>query len=121
MDLFIINVKNHGELEKEYIAFGADKVLNLWDYLLADSTYLGDGTISNKHRHVFDFDGLHAITLNKGDIVILYTKKGKNRVDNLTDGSKAYSIYWGLSETIWNKDGDEAILIKVAERNKKSV
>ncbi|HID5228971.1 TPA: hypothetical protein ACXEMK_003883 [Enterobacter roggenkampii] len=121
MDLLIIGVKNHGELDNEYIGLGANKTLNLWDYILADSTYHGDGTTSNKHRHVFDFDELHAITLNKGDVVLLYTRKGKYRVDNISDGSKAYSIYWGLNETIWNKDGDKAILIKVAERIKKDV
>lgn len=121
MDLEIISVKNHGELEKEFIGLGAKKTLNLWNYMLSDSTYHGDGTASNKHRHVFDFDELPAITLEKGDIILLYTKKGKFNVGDMSGGGKVYSIYWGLNETIWNKDGDESLLIKVEERSKKKV
>lgn len=121
MDIRIVNAKDCGELDKEYIVLVADANTDLWDYILSDSTYHGDGTTSNKHRHVFDFDQIQAITLSKGDIVLLYTKKGKLFVHQLPNGAKAYVIYWGLNETVWNKDGDEAILIKVAERSKKKV
>lgn len=121
MELSIVSVNNHGVLDKEYVGLTAKSRLNLWGYMLSDSTYHGDGTASNKHRHVFDFDELPAITLEKGDIVILYTKKGKLSVGDMSSGGKVYSIYWGLNETVWNKDGDKAILIKVAERIQKDV
>lgn len=121
MDLAIVNVSNHGVLDSEHIGLVANNKLFLWNYLLSDSTYHSDGTVSNKHRHVFDFDSLPAITLSKGDVVILYTKKGKYRIADLGDGVKAHLIYWGLNETVWNKDGDQAILIEAAGREKKSV
>ncbi|MDV2904928.1 hypothetical protein R0H17_25230 [Phytobacter diazotrophicus] len=121
MDVRIVSVQEHGDLEKEHIVLAADAQTNLWNYILSDSTYHGDGSTSNKHRHVFDFDELSAITLNKGDLVLLYTKIGKFGIQKLQNGSKAYFIYWGLDETVWNKDGDEAVLVKVEERSKKKV
>ncbi|MHB9331806.1 hypothetical protein ACP3S7_30405 [Phytobacter ursingii] len=119
MDIGIVNVKEHGELEREHIVLAAVAQANLWNYILLDTTYHDDGSTSNKHRHVFDFDELSAITLNKGDLVLLYTKNGNFSIHELPNGTKAYLIYWGLDETVWNKDGDEAVLVKVAERSKK--
>lgn len=58
MSLTIIHVKEHGDLDKEYIVLAATGTINLWNYMISDSTYHGDGTTSNKHRHVFDFDEL---------------------------------------------------------------
>ncbi|HIE9725347.1 TPA: hypothetical protein ACXRYW_003583 [Klebsiella variicola subsp. variicola] len=121
MSLTIIHVKEHGDLDKEYIVLAATGTINLWNYMISDSTYHGDGTTSNKHRHVFDFDELPAITLHSGDLVLLYTKKGKFSITDLPGDKKAYFVYWGLDETVWNKDGDEAMLIKVADKTKKSV
>ncbi|MCI4449759.1 hypothetical protein [Klebsiella variicola] len=121
MSLTISHVNEHGELDKEYIVLAATGTTNLWYYMISDSTYHGDGTTSNKHRHVFDFDELPAITLHSGDLVLLHTKKGKFSITDLQGDKKAYFVYWGLDETVWNKDGDEAVLIKVANKTKKSV
>ncbi|MCK4227623.1 hypothetical protein J2N90_04220 [Enterobacter asburiae] len=121
MNIRVLNVVGHGELDKEHIVLTSNAQANLWDYILSDSTYHGDGSVSNKHRHVFDFDELAAITLKKDDLVLLFTKNGKFGIHTLPSGAKAYFIYWGLNETVWNKDGDEAILIKVSERSKKNV
>ena len=121
MDVRFFYVEEHGNLDKEHIVLAADANTNLGGYILSDSTYHGDGTTSNKHRRVFDFDELQAITLIKSDLVLHYTKTGSFGVHELPSGTKAYFIYWGFNETVWNKDGDEAILIKVAERSKKKV
>lgn len=121
MKLRIVSATDHGELDKEHITLAANDALSLWNYMLSDSTFHGDGSVSNKHRHVFDFDELNAITLNKDDLVLLYTKKGKYSIHTLSGGNKAYFIYWGLDETVWNKNGDKAILIEVAGREKKAV
>ncbi|MBH2982706.1 hypothetical protein I5M90_04865 [Serratia marcescens] len=121
MDLEIAFVSDHGNISMERVVLrsNSNEVL-LWNYLLSDSTYHSDGTASNKLRHVFDFDSLKAIKLNVGDVVILYTGKGTGQVTE-HNGAKVYILYWGLNETVWNKNGDEAILIKVASRTKKKV
>ncbi|MGN5981508.1 MULTISPECIES: hypothetical protein [Serratia] len=121
MSLEISFVSDHGNISMERIVLrSSSNEVHIWHYLLSDSTYHSDGTASNKLRHVFDFDSLSAIKLNEGDIVILYTGKGTDQV-NEHNGVKVYSLHWGLSETVWNKDGDEAVLIKAASRTKKKV
>lgn len=102
MSLTIIHVKEHGDLDKEYIVLAATGTTNLWYYMISDSTYHGDGTTSNKHRHVFDFDELPAITLHSGDLVLLYTKKAslvlqickviKRHILSIGDLMKQYGI-----------------------------
>ncbi|QUY50340.1 hypothetical protein JK621_09420 [Serratia plymuthica] len=121
MSLEISFVSDHGNISMERIVLRSNSngVL-LWNYLLSDSTYHSDGTVSNKLRHVFDFDSLTAITLNDGDLIILYTCKGNDSVYE-HEGVKIYSIHWGLNETVWNKNGDEAVLIKAESRAKKKV
>lgn len=121
MSLDISYVEDHGDLSSERIVLRASSNgIHIWHYLLSDSTYHDDGTVSNKLRHVFDFDSLSAITLNYGDIIILYTGKGTDQQSE-TGGVKVYSLHWGLNETVWNKDGDEAVLIKAESRTKKAV
>lgn len=121
MGLEIVNVENHGDLSTERITLRAtSNNVNIWNYLLTDTTYRGDGSISNKLRHVFDFDCLDAIILNSGDCVVLYTGKGTDQIVE-NSGVKIYIIHWGLNETIWNKDGDKAFLIKAESRTKKAV
>ncbi|MBJ2082389.1 hypothetical protein [Serratia ureilytica] len=121
MSLDISYVENHGDLSREKIVLRASSNgIHIWHYLLSDSTYHSDSTVSNKLRHVFDFDSLTAITLNDGDLIILYTCKGNDSVYE-HEGVKIYSIHWGLNETVWNKNGDEAVLIKAESRAKKKV
>lgn len=83
---------------------------DLEDYILFDTTYSPDHKISNKVSHPFWFPKQMVI---KGDLVVLYTKKGASSLINNQNGSTSYFYYWNLDSNVWNDDGDTAILFEL--------
>ena len=121
MDLQILNVLDHGDLDKERVRFKAVKDnVYLNEFIVMDNTYDDEGRLSNKNRHCYDFINDN-VKLKKNDRVVLHTKEGKNFTKTFPSGVIAYHIYWGLDETVWNQDGDTVHLTEIAERVTKEV
>ncbi len=85
---------------------------NLSNYIILDSTYLPDGKLSNKARHVYWFKSK---IVNANDTVVLYTKKGQPSETKNTNGTTYHFLYWGLDSSIWNNTGDSATLVEIKE------
>ncbi|MCD3616437.1 hypothetical protein KX362_23410, partial [Escherichia coli] len=83
------------------------------------STY-ENGQVSNKHRHVYFFPDK---SVKKGEYVILFTRSGKNKTGtwNDDDDTVTHRFYWGLDTTVWNEDGDEALVLKYRIVDRKKV
>lgn len=107
-----------GDLENEYIRISVEEDCWLDDFLIMDNTYNDEGGISNKSRHVYQFP-LHKVWA--GEIVYLYTKKGKNVVPDSDKKDRTLRFYWGLGRSIWNIDGDTVHLIKIDKRESKEI
>jgi hypothetical protein len=108
------------EIKKLYKADGEDervviKVLadcDLGDYIITDATSGIKGGSSNLFRHVFEFP---TYLVEKGDWVVLYTKKGKQHKSDAT-----HFFYWNSGHNVWNDEHDTVTLIKVAAFQRKS-
>jgi len=110
MKVKIMYVKDNGDLAKERIILKALERVDIGRYLLCDSTYNDDGTVSNKLRHTFWFPDK---VIEEGDFVALYTKFGADsQHDNKAETTTHY-FYWGLDRPIWNKSGDGAVLFEL--------
>ena len=107
----IVIAEGKGILDKEVLWLLVNEDVSLESYMVCDSTYTDPTHISNKLRHVY---WLPNGTAKKGDYIALYTKIGQNNTAENTKGSKTHRMYWGLKETVWNKDGDCAVLFPVA-------
>jgi hypothetical protein len=81
-------------------------------FLVLDTTYTSSGDVSNKVRHPYWFPDK---AVKKGDLVVLYTKKGKSSSTENKDGTTNHFFYWGLDSNVWNNDGDCALLLHVDE------
>lgn len=112
MHLQILKVRDAGDLENERIILKANKACEISWYILFDNTYDEAGNISNLWRHVYIFP---KIQLNEGDFVWLYTKCGKDSSRGNNSNTTTHLLYWGLDETIWNKEKDAAHLIKYVD------
>ncbi|ENU3034824.1 hypothetical protein ACE4MK_002403 [Escherichia coli] len=119
MSLKIVGVKDAGDDENERLILKVTDDCNLKDFMVMDCTY-ENGQVSNKHRHVYFFPNKSA---QEDEYVILFTRSGTNRtgVWNSSDDTVTHRFYWGLDTTIWNEDGDEALVLKYDIVAKKTV
>ncbi len=109
MQLQILKVRDAGDLENERIILKANQTCEISWYILFDNTYDDDGNISNLWRHMYIFP---KIEVKAGDFIWLYSKTGENSNRGNNSNTTTYLLYWGLDETIWNKENDTAHLIK---------
>jgi len=112
MKLKIISIHNHGNYEKEYAYLKAVDDCDVGDFVLADTTYLTSGKVSNKLRHMFWFPDKE---IEAGDAVTVWTQPGVNTTIRRDDGTKLHRFYWGLKTAVWNDAGDGAVLLYAPE------
>ena len=105
----LAKIKNKADLINERVVIDVLRDCNIGDYILFDTTYFKN-KISNKLRHSYWFPDQ---MVSEGDKVILYTKQGKDNKRLNNSGNTSYFFYWNLDTTIWNKDEDCAILVKI--------
>src|SRR6266404_6319207 len=110
MKLDIISIEDKGDLSKETIWLDVLEDADLKYYLVSDTTFTGENQISNELRHVYWF---RSKQVKKGDYVALHTKDGTDSATPNKRNATTYHIYWDLGRTIWNKDGDCAVLFEV--------
>ena len=110
MNVTIHSVEGKGDLDKEVVWLDVKASDDLGRYILADTTYTDDDHISNEIRHTFWFP---TTKVNVGDWVAVHTKSGTKTATKNDRGGTTHQFYWGLGRTIWNKDGDCAVLLHV--------
>lgn len=114
MDLSIIKIAGHGKVDDEYVYIKVVRDCNLNRYALSDTSYTGEHTISNKVRHFYWFSKKF---VKAGEYVSLRTGKGSNTIVSNNAGHRIHRIYWGLGTSIWNNDGDAAVLFHISDWN----
>jgi hypothetical protein len=111
MKIKIHSIVNKGDLANELIWLQVlEDVNDISYYLVCDSTYTQDNKLSNEHRHAYWFPP-HAV--KKGDWIALRTKDGTYGKESNNQGTTTHNYYWRLGRTIWNKDGDCAVLFQL--------
>jgi len=112
MKVRIKYIRDKGVLKNERVVLIAMDDCDIGEYLIMDTTFSGD-KISNKLRHTFWFPDKQ---INNGDLIVLYSKDGVDSEKENESGNKSHFFYWGLGETVWNKDEEDcAILFKVED------
>ncbi len=110
MKLAIKYVTGHGDLQEERIVLRVIEDIDVGNYMIADTTYINESQVSNKLRHPFWIPDKQ---VDKGDLVVIYTKWGIDKTKNNKSGNKTHFFYWGLKNTIWNKEGDAAVVFAI--------
>jgi hypothetical protein len=105
----IRNIVDHGQ-SNERIVLDIIADTDIGEFLILDTTYTSSGSISNKVRHPYWFPDKK---VEKGDLVVVYTKKGTNSSKTNTNGTTSHFFYWGLDSNVWNNDGDCALLLHI--------
>lgn len=103
-------VKECGDLDKERIVLSVVKDGDVGRYAIFDTTYTKGGSVSNKVRFTYWFPDKN---VKAGDLVVVYTKAGSSSEHQNKDGSTSHFFYWGLDRTVWNEDGDCAVIARI--------
>ena len=108
MQLEIVKVQNQGDASKEWVQFRVTSDCSLSHYILTDTTYIDEKTISNKLRHLYW--GWTGKSVKKNDHIFVITGTGTNSAKT-NDGVTTHYFYWNLKEPVWNNTGDTALLL----------
>ncbi|MBH1451731.1 hypothetical protein I5U86_00080 [Stenotrophomonas maltophilia] len=111
MKLKIHSVEGKGEIDKECIWIDVlEPTPDVNHYILCDTTFTAENTVSNELRHMFWLPNLN---VKKGDWIKVMTKAGIPASASNNRQTTTHIVYWNLGKTVWNKAGDAAILFHV--------
>jgi hypothetical protein len=113
MKLMLRRIRNVGELDRERIVFRARYNLDLGDYSIFRAKAKNDEVYAVV-SHTFWFPDSAA---KEGDLVIVYTKAGKQRRKDNEDGSSSHFFYWGLEAPLWNTSTFAPVILEIASWN----
>lgn len=111
MKLDIVRVTNPGDLGNERLVLRARANLDVGAFAVFRA-YVRDGRVTNLVRATYWFPDK---PVNTDDIVVLYSKAGKQSEKTLTGGSKAHFFYWALSEPAWGSKETAPVIVFVSE------
>lgn len=108
MPALTVHSINKGGLANECVWLGvSEDIPSLAHYILCDTTFVDDNSISNEFRHMFWFINK---AVKKGDWVKVMTKEGSNTSAFNSQGGTTHIFYWKLSQPIWTASTDAAIV-----------
>ena len=116
MNIEILSVKDAGNKEKERVVLNVVKDADLGDFIIATSVATSDDTISPNLKNVY---WLPNKNVKAGDLVVVYTKKGKQRKIENKDGSISYFCYWDLADGLDSNEATTVVLFEAAWTNKR--
>lgn len=116
MKIEIQSIADKGNHEKERLVLKVIADADIGDYLVVQTGYNDGGvTIGTHHTYWFPY-----MLVSAGDLVVLYTKSGKNSEKELRQGRKAHFFYWGIDAAIWNRKDRAPVLLHAPEWVSKS-
>lgn len=112
MNVEIRSIRNPGELEDERLVLRVLRDCDIGRYFTFDTTYTEDGRVSNLVRHPYWFPDKE---VKAGDLVVVYTKTGRQSQKVNNDGSTSHFFYRGIDRTIWNQERDCAVVLEISD------
>lgn len=110
MNIEILGVKEKGNKNKERIVFKALSDLDIGYYMVFFTEKLEENAFNGNAKHVF---WLPNKEIKKGDLVVLYTKHGKESEKTNLNGDTSYFYYVGLENPFFNNSIKVPALIEV--------
>jgi hypothetical protein len=110
MKLQLTEIVDRGTHNSEKVLIDVVEDANLQDYIIRDTTFTKGDKISNKWVHAHKF---LKQSVKKGDKVVLYTRTGTDSKKELENGNTEYTYFWDLDSSVWNNDGDAAVLYEL--------
>jgi len=110
MKIEIVKILERAVANKERLWLKVLADTELQYFIVFDTTYTSNTSISNLQRHAYWFKPKQ---VKAGDYVVLYTKPGTPSQTTNENGTTTHFLFWGLENTVWNDTGDCAVLFEV--------
>jgi hypothetical protein len=112
MSLQLSSVQDKGNLDKERIVLTADADCDIGFYAFFRCTANDKGRpLSGAVPNVYWFMNKD---VKKGDLIVLYSKRGTRSEKEIGEGHKSHFFYWGMTTSLWTK-GVIPVLVKTSE------
>lgn len=118
MNFLIRHARDKGDLSKERLVLYAEADIDIGKFLVLQTTYIQDGEVSSDVKNTL---WLPDQTVEAGSLVVVYTKRGENKIRVNKDQTKTHFIYWGLSDAIWAGEQDCPVIAQVSQWSMKKV
>ena len=116
MRIEIKSIAEKGNVEKERLVLKVKTDTDIGDYILIQAGFDdGEVMIDTYQAYWFPYKAV-----SEGDLIVLYTRSGKQNTRELDQGGTVHFYYWGLSEAIWDTSERTPVLLYAPEWINKS-
>ena len=116
MKIDIRSIADKGNHKKERLVLKVKANTDIGDYLVVQTGFKdGEVTINTYEAYWFPYKAILS-----GDVVVLYTKNGRENVKELEGGRKVHFFYWGLNSAIWDSKDKAPVVLYAPEWVNKS-
>ncbi len=107
MQVQIDYVADRGDLDRERLVLRARRDTDIGDFLLI-RTSVEDGSVTTDVSDPLWFPdrGVKA-----GDLVVVYSKSGRNKRKEIEGGRTAHFFYWDQDAPLWDEGESAAVLL----------
>ena len=105
------SIADRGNYDKERLVLKVLADTDIGDHLVAQTDALSQD-IGTELYHTF---WPSYKTISSGDLIVLYTKSGKDSEKELSDGRHTHFYYWGLNSAIWDNNDKAAVILHAPE------
>ena len=100
-------VADKGDPTRERLVLRVRRNADIGDFVLI-RTGFEDNQVTTEVINTFWFPYK---PVNRGDIVVVYSKRGNTKHKELRDNRTAYFFYWGQDSALWDDDNVAPVLL----------
>ena len=117
MTLELRSIVGRGDVTQERLTLRATRNLDVGDFAVLRVPYIDEMLMTDvKHAFWFPFG-----EVEKGDLVVIYSKKGVSRNKILSTGKTAHFFYWESGVSLWEDTDYAAVVLQVSDWSFKGV
>jgi hypothetical protein len=111
MKIALRSIIEAGDARRERITLRVNEPADIGDFMLTRNYQVGDEVaIGVLNTFWFPYS-----LVDKGDLIILYTRSGESKTKPLENGSRAHFFFWGIDKPIWASDDTSPVLMHIPE------
>ena len=110
MKLRIVGIRDAGNFSEERVVLIAEGDGDIGRFLLASSREINENMVSSRLRAVYWIPDRQ---VKNGDMIVVYTRAGKNNSVENTDHSHSHFFYRGETAAVYGGENDCVVVMEI--------